>query len=470
MEDFPVTHMHGRKRDCDCGMKPIVTVEEMRAIDKASPVAESELIHRAAWAVCRTAIRMMGGTYGRRVVVVAGPGNNGADGREAAALLAARGVRTTILEPGAIKTVPNCDLVIDAAFGTGFHGDYQAPDPNGALVLAVDVPSGVNGNTGVACDEATWADSTVTFAAYKPGHFLNDGPERCGDIELCDIGLDVSGATMHLLQSSDIDWVLPFRSRDSHKWKTAVGVVAGSPGMMGASHLVTLAAQRAGAGMVRVLSPGVSAEDAFAGEAVVMDGRDADWSGAMTGIAERLQCVVVGPGLGRTDEVRKQVHKLISADAFPVVVDADGLVAISDDEGKALLAKRAESVVLTPHDGEFKALTGAMPSVGRIVDARNLARELNSVVLLKGSTTIVASPEGEVLFVASGDARLATAGTGDVLAGIIGAFIAQGVHPNLAAAAAAHVHGTAAKNSYSRGLIASDLPENVAELLSKQLD
>jgi hydroxyethylthiazole kinase-like uncharacterized protein yjeF len=447
-------------------MKPIVTVQEMRAIDRASPVPEVELVHRAAWAVSRIAIEMMGGTYGRRVVVIAGPGNNGADGRRAAGLLEERGVRTQVFGPGEVHVVPPCDLVIDAAFGTGFRGAYEAPDPAGAMVLAVDVPSGVNGDTGVACDGAAWADVTVTFAAFKPGHFLADGPDRCGEIVLRDIGLDTAGAQMHLFETSDLQWVLPVRARESHKWKSAVAVVAGSPGMMGAAHLVTMGAQRAGAGMVRVLSPGVRAEDAAAGEAVVMDGSNSQWSQEIGKIAQRLQALVIGPGLGRLDSARLQVQELISLDTVPAVVDADGIIAVSDESGKARVRKRTLATVLTPHDGEFKALTGAAPSTARVADAQNAASDLNSVVLLKGSTTLVAAPDGGVLFVTSGDSRLATAGTGDVLAGIVGAFIAQGADPHLAAGAAAHVHGLAARNAFSRGLIASDLPENVAELLS----
>jgi hydroxyethylthiazole kinase-like uncharacterized protein yjeF len=447
-------------------MKPIVTVEEVRAIDQRSPDPESVLIHRAGWAVSRAALRMMGGAYGRRVVVIAGPGNNGADGRTAALFLEERGIRTQVFPPGVLDVVPDCDLVIDAAFGTGFHGSYSAPDPNGAPVLAIDIPSGVNGNSGVACEDAVWADVTVTFAAYKPGHFLHDGPSRCGSLELCDIGLDTSGATMHLFEDSDLAWAIPARGRETHKWKSAVAVIAGSPGMMGAANLVTLGAQRAGAGMVRLLSPGVAAVDGPVGEAVVMDGTNAGWSNDIDEISERLQAIVVGPGLSRAEETKKQIRSLIEFDRLPTVLDADAIVAVSDDEGRKALQSRVKPMVLTPHDGEFRGLAGNAPVAARHQSAVELARRVKSVVLLKGSTTVVSDPDGRTMFVTAGDSRLATAGTGDVLAGIVGAFLAQGAKPMAAAAAAAHVHGKAAKNSYSRGLIASDLPENVAELLS----
>lgn len=449
-------------------MKPVVTVEEMRSIDAASPVAEMELIHRAGWAVSRAAIRMMGGTYGRRVVLIAGPGNNGADARKAAEFLAARGVRCKTFAPGELVVVPGCDLVIDGAYGTGFRGEYTAPDPNGAPVLAIDIPTGVNGNTGVAVQGSVRADVTVTFAALKPGHLLHDGPDHVGALELVDIGLDTSVATMHLFEDGDLEWALPLAKRDSHKWKTAVGVVAGSPGMMGAARLVVTGAQRAGAGMVRLLSPGVGATDGLATEAVVMDGTSDNWVKTIDAIAHRLHAVAAGPGLGRSDIVRERMRELTRADSTPLVLDADGLMVLGDEEGRSALMDRQKPVVLTPHDGEFEALAGSASGDDRVGAVRSLAARTNSVVLLKGSTTVVAAPDSTVYFSTAGDVRLATAGTGDVLTGVVAAFVAQGVEPALAAVAAANVHGRAAKNSYSRGLIASDLPENVAKLVSTQ--
>lgn len=448
-------------------MIPVVSVEEMRRLDELSSDPEEVLIHRAAWGVSRAALRILGGAYGRRVVVIAGPGNNGADGIKAAEFLRHRGVRAQILKPGEVEVVPDCDLVIDAAFGTGFHGEYDAPDPNGALVLSVDIPSGVNGNTGVAREGAVWADFTVTFAALKPGHLLADGPERCGEIELVDIGIDTASCTMHLFEDSDLGWLLPRHGRHSHKWKSAVGVVAGSPGMMGAAQLVALGAQRAGAGMVRLLSPGLAADDNFAGEAVVMDGTVQSWSSEVSAISSRLHALVVGPGLGLSNETRSELRSLVVADELPLVVDADAITLLSDDEGRAALTARHNPVVLTPHEGEFARLTGNRPGADRIADVRKAAKALGCVVLLKGSTTVVADPDGEVVLTATGDARLATAGTGDVLSGVVGAFVARGLRPLHAAAAAAHVHGLAGKMSYSSGLIASDLPENVAALISQ---
>src|SRR5205085_6071738 len=170
----------------------------------------------------------------RRVVVVAGKGNNGADGRVAAERLRRRGVRVVVIDVAEQPDrLPPCDLVIDAAFGTGFRGEYRAPDPLGAPVLAVDIPSGLDGLTGEAADDAVWADATVTFAVLKPGLVLADGPERTGVVELADIGLDVSEARAHVIQGGDVVLWMPPRSRDAHKWQRAVWVVAGSPGMAG---------------------------------------------------------------------------------------------------------------------------------------------------------------------------------------------------------------------------------------------
>ena len=199
-------------------MIAVVTPEEMKAVDEAAPEPTEVLVHRAGGAVARVAIEMLGGVYGRRAVVVAGKGNNGADGRDAADRLRRRGIRVQVIEAAdAPPRLPDADLVIDAAYGTGFHGEYQAPDPGTAAVLAVDIPSGVNGLTGEATDGAVRADRTVTFAALKPGLLLGEGPDRTGVVDVVDIGLDVSGARASLIEGSDVAAWLPRRERDTHK-------------------------------------------------------------------------------------------------------------------------------------------------------------------------------------------------------------------------------------------------------------
>ena len=241
-------------------MIPVVTPDEMRAIDAAATESVDVLIGRAGAAVARAAHRWLGGTYGRRVVVVAGKGNNGNDGRVAAERLRRRGMQVVVIEAAAnVTRVPPCDLLIDAAYGTGFRGTWTPPDPGDAPVLAVDIPSGVDGLTGAVDGPVLTAVATVTFAALKPGLVLEPGRSLAGAVDVADIGLPATSRT-HLLTGDDVRSAWPVRPIVSHKWKAAVSIVAGSPGMLGAAHLSSRAAQRAGAGMVRLSSPGVVAD------------------------------------------------------------------------------------------------------------------------------------------------------------------------------------------------------------------
>jgi NAD(P)H-hydrate epimerase len=442
----------------------IVTPEEMRAIDAAAPEPVEVLIARAGAAVARAARRMLGGTYGRRVVVVAGKGNNGNDGRAAAGLLQAGGMKVVVLDAAdAHRVVPSCDLVIDAAYGTGFRGTWEPPDAGGAAVLAVDIPSGVDGLTGAAEGPVLPADRTVTFAALKPGLLFGPGRQLAGEVEVADIGLPAPSAA-HLVEVSDVAGWLPSRPVDTNKWRAAVWVVAGSPGMLGAAHLATRAAQRAGAGMVRLSSPGVEHDPMQPTEAV---GSSVDQDGFAPVILDRLDrfhALVVGPGLGRSDATVEGVRRLVRDAALPLLLDGDGLFAVHEQLG--CVRDRTAPTVLTPHDGEYAVLAGSPPGDDRIGAARRLAQDLGAVVLLKGPATVVASPAGEALVVCAGDERLATAGTGDVLSGTIGSFLAQGVAPFLAAALGAWVHGSAAELGPARGLVAGDLPELIPSVLA----
>ena len=449
-------------------MQPVVTPSEMKAIDEASPEPVDVLIDRAGAAVARAALDMLGGAYGRRVVVIAGKGNNGADGRAAADRLARRGVRVEVIPVSdGPDRVGDVDLVIDAAFGTGFHGEYDAPEPGGAPVLAVDIPSGVNGLTGEAGEGAVRADRTVTFAAWKPGLLLHPGRERAGSAELVDIGLDASSATAWQVEDSDVQAWLPSPSAESHKWKAALWVLAGSPGMMGAAHLCARAAMRSGATTVRLGSPGVAPDPRFV-EVVGRTVPATDWHTAVLEDSERAKALAVGPGLSRTDAAGESARTLIAQSPLPAVVDADGIYALgSADEARSVLARRSAGTVLTPHDGEFARLAGSKPDADRVAATRELAERVGATVLLKGSTTVIAEPGGKVLISTTGGPRLATAGTGDVLTGIIGAFLALGLDPLRAAGAAAHVHGAAARLGWRRGLVAGDLLDLLPEILSR---
>lgn len=454
-------------------MRPVVTAAEMKEADEkaAAEVGLDTLVARAGNAVAGSALRMLGGGYGRRVVVVAGKGNNGADGRVAAELLQRRGAKVEVIEAmSRPESVPACDLVIDAAFGTGFRGVYEAPEcPPDAQVLAVDIPSGVSADTGQASAGAVVAGATITFVALKPGHLLDDGPAHCGEVKVADIGIPVGSPRIHLVEDGDETAWLPRRRRDEHKWDAAVYVAAGSPGMLGAAMLCSRAAMRAGAGMVRLGVPGADPASFPASEAVGRALPAEQWALPVLDDLSRCRSLVLGPGLGTGQAAVAAVRRLVAEVPVPMVIDADALNALGTvEEAAALFARRRHPAVLTPHDGEYARLVGARPGHDRIGAAIELAERTRMHVLLKGSTTVVASPSGSVLLAASGSSRLATAGTGDVLAGVIGAFLARGVDPLRAAALGAHVHGRAAGRGASEGLVAGDLPDLIAGELSAE--
>ena len=454
-------------------MLPIVTPSEMRAIDAAASVSEEVLIERAGSAVARSAIRMMGGTYGRTVDVVAGTGNNGADGRVAARLLAARGVKVRVWPVSACPThLPPGDLVIDAAFGTGFHGTWAPPDVGDTPVLAVDLPSGLDALTGQADGRVLAAARTVTFAALKPGLLFGTGPDLAGELEVVDIGLDVDQATAQLVQRDDVAGWMPGRATTAHKWNAAVRVIAGSRGMPGAAALCAGAAQRTGAGMVQVSVPGLDHASQLPVEAVLRALPANGWADDALRSFDRFHAVVLGPGLGRADDTAASTRYVAIRCPLPVVIDGDGLFALAwnADGAAALLRQREAPTVLTPHDGEYQLLTGVPPGRDRITSARRLAIDTDSVVLLKGPSTVVADPSGEVLVVRAGDERLATAGTGDVLAGVIGALIAMRIDAFEAAAAGAWIHGRAALGAPAAGMVASDLLAQLPHVLSELRD
>lgn len=441
-------------------MIPITTPEEMGRVDDAASEPVEELIDRAGGALARAAVDMLGGTYGRRVVVVAGPGNNGADGRAAARRLHAAGVRVAELDALDLPpSLPHADLIIDAAFGTSLNRDYRAPDTGAVPVLAADIPSGIDGLTGAELGRAVRAERTVTFQALKPGLLLEPGRAAAGRVVVADIGLDVSGVAGHQVESADIAAWLPPRPVEAHKWQSAVWVIAGSPGMTGAAHLAARACLRAGAGYVRLSTPGGAGHDDAPTEVVLVVLPVEGWGGALD--ADKIAAAVVGPGLG--PDQGSQVDAALAALPCPVVLDGDGLTSASVDA----IRDRSAPTVLTPHDGEFRVLTGAAPSQDRFASARELAASTGAIVLLKGPVTVVADPTGRAMAAAAGDQRLATAGSGDVLAGTIGALLARGALPLEAASAAAHVHGLAARGGPRIGLVAGDLPDLVAATLSR---
>jgi NAD(P)H-hydrate epimerase len=276
---------------------------------------------------------------------------------------------------------------------------------------------------------------------------------------VADIGLDTSSARAGLVGGEDVAAWLPARPAESHKWKAAVLAVAGSPGMSGAADLVAAGAQRAGAGMVRLGSPG-SDDPPRPVEAVALALPALGWVDGVLDVVDRFRALVVGPGLGRTEGIADEITTLLRRTSVPAVVDGDGLSALGRDVS-SVLAERAGPVVLTPHEGEFQGLTGAPVGADRLAAVRSLATSTGAVVLLKGSCTVVADPAGEVRVVVEGDARLATAGTGDVLSGVIAALLAQGMPALEAAAAGAWLHARAGHHGPRHGLVAGDLVDRL---------
>jgi len=459
-------------------------------------VSEATLVDRAGGAVARGCRRVLGGVYGRRVVIVCGKGNNGADGRVAARRLAGWGARIDRFDLATLdrsrleRALARADLAVDAMYGTGFRGTLEgdaafAADSMTAAacpVLAVDIPSGVDGLTGAVSGPAVEAAATVCLAGLKPGLVLHPGAALAGSVEVVDIGIDVTTPPpmLWLTEQADVAAWLPRRDPESHKWSVGgLYVVGGSQGMTGAVMLAARAALRAGAGIVVAGLPGDAAARASGGE-VITRPLPATASGALDEDAakevldglDRFRALVVGPGLGQAGATVGAVRRLVAEAPVPLVLDADGLNALGGDV--SLLAARPAATVVTPHAGEYARLAEEAVGHDRVGAARRLAERSGAVVLLKGSRTVVAEAGGRAVVNATGGPWLATAGTGDVLSGVVGALAAQGLSTFEAAAAGAWLHGRAADvwglhlppPRHLAGLVAGDLIDALPTVLS----
>ncbi len=505
-------------------MKPILTPDEATALDRetqARGVAAEVLMERAGRAVARAARELAGGAYGRRAVLVCGKGNNGGDGLVAARQLARWGLRTSVVlleDPGELREpaatnarrldeVPGvrvrgfderglereltrADVGVDALFGTGFRGmpedEWAAAiaglNDAGVPVVAVDIPSGVNGATGRIEGEAVRAELTVTFGAPKLGAVLLPGAEHAGMVRVVDIGFpdDLVRAHAWLTEPSDVAAWLPARDADTHKRASGVlVVVAGSRGMTGAARLIATAAGRIGAGLITVAAPVGSMpqiqagliEPTFLSLPETTDGTVA--AGAVAVLLERLEtadALAIGPGLTTNDETTAFIRDVARRSPVPLVLDADALNAFAGD-GDALADRRSDAV-LTPHVGEFARLTGVKRrdlDADRPGHVRALANQTGAVALLKGSRTVIADPDGRLFVNVTGSPALATAGTGDVLTGMVGGLLARGIAPLESAATGAYLHGLAglfAGRDLGEGAIAGDVLERVPEAVA----
>jgi NAD(P)H-hydrate epimerase len=388
------------------------------------------------------------------------------------------------------RALAEADVVVDAMYGTGFRGTLEGDaawfveqlDRFDGEVVAVDIPSGVDGLTGTVWGPVVRATRTVTFAARKPGLVFEPGRSLAGEVTVADIGIAVDGdESLGLVEASDVASWLPARAPDAHKWTSGTLVVGGSGGMTGAPMLVSHAAMRAGAGIVWCALPGVDAAHRASGGEVITKGLPADRGGFLardaveTLLADvgRFASVALGPGLGGAGDPDLQfvVRTVVAEARPPLVLDADGLNALAGDF-TSLKARgtMGAPVVLTPHAGEYQRLMGAPVGGDRLAAARALAERAGAVVLLKGPGTVVASPDGTVALNPTGGAALATAGSGDVLTGIIAGFLARGVDAFRAAAAAAWVHGRTADRLVETdgpGLVAGDLVDGLGRTLQE---
>jgi len=467
-------------------VQPILTPTEMAEADRRTITAGTPvevLMDRAGRAVAWQARRMLGSTYGARVAIVCGKGNNGGDGLVAARVLRGWGVRVDVLELAAEveigdveRAVSRADLLVDAMYGTGFQGVLDGAAARTAELsddvstLAVDIPSGIDGLTGRSRGPAVRADATVTFAARKPGLCFEPGRSRAGDVLVADLGIEVGHASVGLVGPADVaQWLVP-RAADANKWTAGLLVIGGSGGMTGAPLFVSHAAMRAGAGIVWCGVPGQEAATRAGGTEVVVKPLPATGDGALSSIPDeirdelgRFHAAAVGPGLGTAEATRTAVRELVAVIPVPLVLDADGLNAFADEP--AALKDRPAATVLTPHAGEYTRLLGEPVGDDRVDAARRLSAATGCVSLLKGPGTVVADPDGRAAIDPLGGAALATAGSGDVLTGIIGGFLARGLDPFAAAAGAAYVHGRAAEQAGHTGLVAGDLVDAVPRAL-----
>jgi ADP-dependent NAD(P)H-hydrate dehydratase / NAD(P)H-hydrate epimerase len=461
-------------------MRPAYRVGAVRAAERAQieALADGTLMRRAAFGLAAICTGLLEPVYGARVTVLAGSGDNGGDALYAGSILARRGAVVTAVslagkvhEAGlealrkaggrASTTMPaDAEMIIDGLLGIGGSGGLREPFAALAVeaerqrqaslkttVVAVDLPSGIDADTGAVDGTAVTADVTVTFGAIKPGLLIDPGAGRAGTVHLIDIGLSFANdaPAAQAPQREDTAAQLPRPGAESDKYRRGVvGLLAGSDRYAGAAVLATGGAIRGGAGMIRVVTEDVPAQAVRARwpEAVLTPVANLEQAG-------RVQAWVAGPGMGTDDAAQARLEFVLGADV-PVLVDADGLTLLT--RLRDTLRRRTAPTLITPHAGELARVLAdgtdaSAVEARRLEHARRAAAELGVTVLLKGSTTVVATPatDAPVLVNPTGTAWLATAGSGDVLSGLAGALLAQGLAPERALIAAAYLHGLAGR-------------------------
>ncbi len=483
-------------------------VRDMDRVAIESGVPSLTLMEAAAQALYGTLSQALQGIRGRRVIIFCGAGNNGGDGFALASLILTGGGEAVAIMVGDRSRMtadcsamyarfvesdgevrdfyPDClkgaDAVVDAMYGTGFRGKLTGDCGEAAKLinrfsgfrLAADLPSGIYSDYGGMCDGAVVVDATVTFSFPKPSCLLLPAAANCGRVIVADIGIseEISGRytpSFTMCDEQCLD-VLPRRDRRAHKGNFGHAlIIAGSAQYTGAAYLAAQAAVVSGAGKVTAAVPATihSTMAVKLTEAMTYCLPDNHYLGKASlydilALCSAATAVLVGPGLGREESTAALVQDIASMITLPVVFDADGINALSGHID--ILSHMQQTPVLTPHDGEFARLFGAMPPDGaraRILAASDAARQSGCVVLLKGHRTVIAAPDGRCAVNPTGNPGMASGGSGDVLAGLVVSFAAQGIPPFEAACAAAWLHGAAGDDCACKigeyGMTASDI-------------
>jgi ADP-dependent NAD(P)H-hydrate dehydratase / NAD(P)H-hydrate epimerase len=489
-------------------MHRILTVDQMReadrsAIERGTPGIT--LMERAGAAVAEHV--RDGFPAARNILVLCGPGNNGGDGFVAARLLAGEGLQVRlallgspealsgdaataaaawagdVLDAAAVDPARG-ELVVDALFGTGLTRDLDGAaaalvsrvNRSQCPVLAVDIPSGIDGDTGRVRGVAIEADATVTFAARRPGHLLLPGRTHCGRVDVADIGIAdeiLASLEPHLSANGPDLWLeaFPRPAIDTHKYERGHALVlSGDATHTGAARLVARGALRVGAGAVTLASPrSALAVNAAHLTAVMLSPCDNAEELASLLSDKRINVVAMGPGIGAGERTRGLVKAAAKA-GRALVLDADALTSFSGEAYTlGAISTSARECVLTPHQGEmsrlFESAEGVLDAPSKLEAALRAARIARSVLVFKGADTVVASPDGRAAIASNGSPYLATAGAGDVLAGIIAGLLAQGMPAYEAACAAVWLHGEAGAR-FGAGLIAEDIPDLLPRALA----
>jgi ADP-dependent NAD(P)H-hydrate dehydratase / NAD(P)H-hydrate epimerase len=517
-------------------MEPVVTSAGMRTCDRYAidtlGIPGIVLMENAAHGIADAMEHRCGPLAGKSCLIFCGKGNNGGDGYALARHCINRGMDVTVAvvgNPAEIKgdarvnynslkktvrtfgertrcrfvdirsaqkllSLPDTDLIVDAIFGTGFTGSARGIqksviewiNASGRITISVDIPSGVNGDTGRAASGAVKADYTVTMGLLKSGLLVNEGATHSGIIDVIDIGFPwpVSAhakSTTYLVEIGDVQRALPVRPANANKHSVGkIVVLAGSKGLTGAAALTANSAMRTGAGAVILVTP-ETVYPILARKCTEVMTEPAPATGAGTiaesayeAVAVRLgwsDILVMGPGLGRHPETASFIRRIVKEYKNPLILDADGLNAFEGDI-RTLSKRASEELIITPHSGELSRLTGLKASEideNRIEVAREIAVKYRLILVLKGAPTVTAMPDGTVVINPTGNPGMATAGSGDVLSGMIGALAGQGMPPGDAAWCGGYLHGLAgdlAETEYGqKGIMATDLQNNISNAM-----